>query len=92
MGFLAYIIVGAIAGFLAKMVMPGSKSEPGGIVGTILLGVVGAVVGGWVWNMMFQKAGATGVDMASILVSFVGACIVIAVLQMVTAGTRGVNQ
>jgi len=82
MGILAYIIVGLIAGFLAKMVMPGSKSEPGGFVGTILLGIVGAVIGGWTWNMFLNRPGATGVDVGSIFVAFVGSCIVIALLRL----------
>ena len=40
MGFWAYIIVGLVAGFLAKLVMPGNRNEPGGFLGTMLLGVV----------------------------------------------------
>ena len=47
MGLLSWIIVGLIAGFLAKFVMPGTRDEPGGFLGTMLLGIVGAVVGGW---------------------------------------------
>lgn len=82
MGIIAYIIVGLIAGFLAKMIMPGSRNEPGGFVGTILLGIVGAVVGGWTWNIFLNRPGATGVDMPSIFVAFVGSCIVIALLRL----------
>jgi uncharacterized membrane protein YeaQ/YmgE (transglycosylase-associated protein family) len=82
MGILAYIIVGLIAGFIAKAVMPGSREEPGGLVGTILLGVVGAVIGGWTWNLVLGRPGATGVDIGSIFVAFVGSCILIALLRL----------
>jgi uncharacterized membrane protein YeaQ/YmgE (transglycosylase-associated protein family) len=86
MGFWAYIIVGLIAGFLAKLVMPGTRNEPGGFLGTMLLGVVGAVIGGYVWNM-FGNRGATGVDIPSIFVAFVGSCIVIGLLRLFTKGS-----
>jgi len=82
MGFLAYIIVGLIAGFLAKLVMPGSRSEPGGFIGTMLLGIVGAVIGGWCWNLFLHREGATGVDIGSIFVAFVGSCVVIGLLRL----------
>ena len=82
MGFLAWIVVGLIAGFLAKMVMPGSSSEPGGWLGTILLGIVGAVVGGWVFSAFFNSAGATGINLPSIVVALVGSCIVIGVFRL----------
>ncbi|MDQ5810948.1 MAG: GlsB/YeaQ/YmgE family stress response membrane protein, partial [Actinomycetota bacterium] len=48
MGIIAWIVVGLIAGILAKWVMPGP--DPGGIITTILIGVVGALVGGFVVN------------------------------------------
>ena len=87
MGFWAYIIVGLIAGFLAKLVMPGSRNEPSGFIGTMLLGIVGAVIGGWTWNLMLNRQGATGVDIGSIFVAFVGSCIVIGLLRLFTKGS-----
>jgi uncharacterized membrane protein YeaQ/YmgE (transglycosylase-associated protein family) len=80
MGILAWIIVGLVAGFLAKAVMPGTQDEPGSVLGTMILGIVGAVVGGWVWNMM-NATGATGLNIGSIFVAFVGSCIVIGVMR-----------
>lgn len=82
MSFLAWIIVGLVAGFLAKLVMPGTRDEPGGFIGTMILGIVGAVIGGWVWNLVLNRPGAQGVDIGSIFVAFVGACIVIGVLRL----------
>lgn len=85
MSFLAWIIVGLIAGFLAKVIMPGSRNEPGGFLGTMLLGIVGAVVGGWTWNLLLNRQGATGVDLGSIFVALVGSCIVIALMRLFTS-------
>lgn len=81
MGLLAWIVVGVIAGFLAKWVMPGSRDEPSSFLGTMLLGIVGAVVGGWVWNLFLNRPGATGVDFGSIIVALVGSCIVIGLMR-----------
>ncbi|HLJ53698.1 MAG TPA: GlsB/YeaQ/YmgE family stress response membrane protein [Chthonomonadaceae bacterium] len=82
MSILAWIIVGVIAGFLAKVIMPGTRDEPSGFLGTMLLGIVGAVVGGWMWNLFLGQPGATGIDFWSIVVALVGACIVIALLRV----------
>ena len=87
MSFLAWIIVGLAAGFLAKMVMPGAKDEPSGFLGTLILGVVGAVVGGWIWSIALNQPGATGIDIPSIFVAFVGSAVVIALLRMFDSRT-----
>jgi uncharacterized membrane protein YeaQ/YmgE (transglycosylase-associated protein family) len=90
MDILAYIVVGLIAGFLAKLVMPGARNEPGGFLGTMLLGIVGAVIGGWTWNIVFNRVGATGINGGSILVAFVGSCIVIGLLRLFNRSSAGV--
>ena len=82
MGFLAWIVVGIIAGFLAKMIMPGSRAEPGGFLGTMLLGIVGAVLGGWGASLLFNEPGATGINIWSVLVATIGACIALALARM----------
>ncbi len=82
MSFLAWIIVGLVAGFLAKLAMPGTKDEPSGFLGTMILGIVGAVLGGWIWNLVLNRPGATGVDVGSIFVAFVGSAIVIGLLRL----------
>ena len=82
MGLLTWIIVGLVAGFLAKLIMPGTRDEPAGWLGTLLLGVVGAVVGGWIWNLAFSAPGATGFDIRSIVVALIGSCIVIGLMRM----------
>ena len=82
MGIIAWIVVGLIAGALAKLLMPGAEGEPQGWLGTMILGIVGAVVGGWVWNLVFDKTGATGINIGSVVVSVVGACIVLGVYRL----------
>ena len=60
MGFLWWIIVGGIAGGLAKLIMPGK--DPGGCIVTVLLGIAGAVVGGWILGLLLpgRDMGPTG--------------------------------
>jgi uncharacterized membrane protein YeaQ/YmgE (transglycosylase-associated protein family) len=86
MSWIAWIVVGLVAGFLAKLVMPGTAKEPGGLLGTMLLGIVGAILGGWIWNMALNRPGATGVDIGSIFVAFVGSCILIGLLRLLSRG------
>jgi uncharacterized membrane protein YeaQ/YmgE (transglycosylase-associated protein family) len=73
MGILSWIIVGLIAGWLAQLVMGGGY----GILGTILLGIVGAIVGGFIFSALLGGPGVGGLDIGSILVAFIGAVIVI---------------
>jgi uncharacterized membrane protein YeaQ/YmgE (transglycosylase-associated protein family) len=84
MSVLGWIIVGLIAGWLAKLVVPGR--EPGGFFATMAIGIVGAILGGWLWNA-FGHVGATGVDFGSILVAFVGSVILL-VLYHAAIGNR----
>jgi uncharacterized membrane protein YeaQ/YmgE (transglycosylase-associated protein family) len=69
MSFIAWIILGLISGFIASKIV--NKSGDGLIV-DILLGVVGAFLGGWLFNE-FGMAGVTGVNLYSMLVAVVGA-------------------
>jgi uncharacterized membrane protein YeaQ/YmgE (transglycosylase-associated protein family) len=84
MGILAWIVVGLIAGVLAKLIMPGD--DPGGFIVTILLGIVGAFVGGFVVNLL-GGAGVSGFNLWSILVATLGAIILLAIYRLV-AGRR----
>jgi uncharacterized membrane protein YeaQ/YmgE (transglycosylase-associated protein family) len=73
MGIIAWIFVGLIAGFLASKVVNRTGE---GMMRDILLGVVGAIVGGWIFNAVGQP-GVYGVNLYSILVAFVGGVIVL---------------
>ena len=78
MSILAWIIVGLIAGALAKMVVPGEG--PGGIIGDIIVGIVGAFLGGWIFNLLGHSS-TTGINIYSILVAFVGAVVLLFILR-----------
>ncbi len=79
-GLIAWLVVGLVAGVLAGMVMKGSGY---GIVGDIIVGLIGAVIGGLLFG---QFVTGTPHLLGSIVVAFLGACILIAILRMVTHG------
>jgi len=83
MDILAWIVLGLIAGFLASAVMRGGGF---GIVGDIIVGVVGALIGGFLFSVL-GSTGVTGFNLWSLFVAFVGACILIALLRVVS-GSR----
>lgn len=84
-GILGWIIVGLIAGFLAKLVVPGEG--PGGVIGDIIVGIIGAVIGGWLFNY-FGHTGVTGVNVGSIVVAFIGAVVLLLIIRAVTGRRR----
>ncbi|HTZ48574.1 MAG TPA: GlsB/YeaQ/YmgE family stress response membrane protein [Verrucomicrobiae bacterium] len=75
MSFLAWIVLGLIAGFIASKIV--NKAGEGALL-DIVLGVVGAVVGGWLFNT-FGHVGVTGLNLYSILVAVIGAIIVLVI-------------
>jgi uncharacterized membrane protein YeaQ/YmgE (transglycosylase-associated protein family) len=79
MSFLAWIILGLIAGFIGSKLV--NKSGEGLIL-DILLGVIGAVIGGWLFGK-FGVSGVTGLNLYSILVAVVGSVIVLLLYHMV---------
>jgi uncharacterized membrane protein YeaQ/YmgE (transglycosylase-associated protein family) len=80
-GIIAWLIVGLVAGFLAGKFMKGSGY---GIIGDIIIGLVGAFIGGVVFGSFVTVEYAM---VGSILVAFVGACILIAVVRLVAPGS-----
>jgi uncharacterized membrane protein YeaQ/YmgE (transglycosylase-associated protein family) len=84
MGILALIVVGLIAGLLAKLVLPGD--DPGGLIITTLVGIAGAFVGGLVVGIL-GGVGVTGLNVWSILVATLGAVILLGVYRLL-AGRR----
>ncbi len=85
MGIISWIIVGLIAGLLAKLVLPGR--DPGGFIVTTLIGMAGAVVGGFIIGII-GGAGTTGFNIWSILVATLGAVILLAIYRLFTGGRR----
>jgi uncharacterized membrane protein YeaQ/YmgE (transglycosylase-associated protein family) len=80
--FWVWVIVGLIAGYLAKRVL---HEGPQGIYGDLVVGVIGALVGGWILNS-FVHAGVTGFNIGSILVGFVGAAVFLWGLRFLSKG------
>jgi uncharacterized membrane protein YeaQ/YmgE (transglycosylase-associated protein family) len=83
MGILLWAVFGLIAGALAKFIMPGKA--PGGIILTILLGIVGAVVGGYIGTLL-NFGGVTDFDIRSMLLAVGGGVLVLFVYGMATRG------
>ena len=80
MGFISWIIFGLIAGALAKLIMPGD--DPGGIIVTILIGIAGSVVGGFIAGLVGFGAGAATFSLGSMVIAIVGAIILLALYRM----------
>jgi uncharacterized membrane protein YeaQ/YmgE (transglycosylase-associated protein family) len=81
---LAWIIIGLIAGALAKLIMPGD--DPGGTIVTILLGMAGAIVGGFIAQTLLGLG--SGGFIWSIIVATLGAIILLAIYRLVVGATR----
>ena len=82
MGYIWWIIIGLIAGALARLIMPGR--DPMGIIATIVLGIVGSILGGLV-SMAIWRNDATdgGFHPAGLLLSILGAIIVLWIYRMI---------
>jgi len=72
-----FLLVGLIAGWLAGQVMKGGGY---GVVGDMIVGVIGAFLGGWIFSMLGIGAGGL---IGSIIVAFVGACVLIFLLRVI---------
>ena len=74
MGIISWIVLGLVAGLLAKLLVPGR--DPGGLIITIVIGVVGAVVGGFIASLI-GLGSVTGFNLYSILVAVGGAVLLL---------------
>ena len=83
MGILAWVVLGLIAGAIAKAIMPGD--DPGGFIVTTLIGIVGAFLGGFLGNML-TGTGLNGFSLWSILLAVVGALLLLWIYRMTTRG------
>jgi uncharacterized membrane protein YeaQ/YmgE (transglycosylase-associated protein family) len=78
MGILSWIVVGLIAGWLAGVVMKGSGF---GILWDIIIGIAGALLGGFIASYFFKIGGVDGINPTSILIAFLGAVLIIIVAR-----------
>ena len=86
MGILAWLIVGAIAGWLAGMLVKGDESL--GIIGHIVLGIVGGLIGGFLAGLLTGGDYITGINITTILVATIGAVIAVIGWNAVTGRSR----
>ena len=84
MGILSWLIVGAIAGWLAGLLVPGD--ERFGIVGHIVLGIVGALVGGFIAGVIVGGDYVTGINITTIVVATIGAIVVVIAWNFLSRG------
>ena len=83
MSILSWIIVGLIAGWLAGQVMRGSGY---GVIGDIIVGIVGGLIGGFLASAVFGIDAMSGLNLVSVVVAFIGAVILVAILRAVAPG------
>jgi uncharacterized membrane protein YeaQ/YmgE (transglycosylase-associated protein family) len=90
MGFLAFLILGLIAGAIAKAILPGRQG--GGWLITLVLGVVGALLGGFLGSVLFGRGLEEFFDLGTWLLAIGGAILVLVIYGAVTGRRRGTNR
>ena len=86
MGIIGWIVLGLIAGAIAKLLLPGRQG--GGLIVTLLLGVVGALLGGFLGGLLFNIPLSTFWSLQTWLLAIAGAIIVLLIFGLVTRGRR----
>ena len=87
MGIIAWLVLGAIAGYLAGFLVKGDEGL--GVIGHVVLGIVGALVGGFLASVLFNKDAINGaLDIGSIVVATIGAILTVVVVSAVTGRSR----
>ena len=90
MGIIAFIILGLLAGLIAKALMPGD--DPGGIFVTIILGIVGALLGGFLAGVIFDASPLEDFfDISTWVTAIVGSIIVLVIYRAVTGRRRSLT-
>lgn len=86
MGFLAFLLLGLIAGAIAKAILPGRQA--GGWLMTLVLGVLGALLGGWLGSVLFGTGLEEFFDLSTWLLAIGGALIVLVIYGALTGHRR----
>jgi uncharacterized membrane protein YeaQ/YmgE (transglycosylase-associated protein family) len=90
MGFIAFIILGLIAGAIAKAILPGRQG--GGWIATLILGVVGAILGGWLGSAIFGVGLENFWDLSTWLLAIAGAIIVLLIWGLITGRKKSTTR
>ena len=85
MRLLTWILLGLLAGGLAKFIMPGK--DPGGCLVTMLIGIVGALIGGFIGSTLLGRT-VTGLDLVSLGLAVLGSVILLAVYRLIIGRRR----
>lgn len=80
MGIISWIIFGLIAGAVAKMILPGK--DPGGFIMTIIIGIVGALVGGFIANILGFAGVEPGFHLTSFIFAVIGSIVLLLIYRM----------
>ncbi|WP_231445338.1 GlsB/YeaQ/YmgE family stress response membrane protein [Brevibacterium zhoupengii] len=89
MGFIAYLVLGLIAAVIAKMILPGRQG--GGWIPTLVVGVLGAIVGGWIGTALFGVSVDSFFEISSWLCAIGGSIIVLIIWGLIT-GRKGAKE
>jgi uncharacterized membrane protein YeaQ/YmgE (transglycosylase-associated protein family) len=90
MGFLGFLLLGLIAGAIAKLILPGKQG--GGWFVTLILGVVGAILGGWLGGLLFGRGITEFFDLGSWALAIGGAIIVLLIYGLIVGrGSKANN-
>jgi uncharacterized membrane protein YeaQ/YmgE (transglycosylase-associated protein family) len=81
MGIISTIIIGILAGWITGKLMRGSGY---GVLWDLILGIVGALVGGWLGSLLFGVDLTTGLNLTTLIVAVIGSVIVVAIYRLVT--------
>ncbi|HWO50827.1 MAG TPA: GlsB/YeaQ/YmgE family stress response membrane protein [Ornithinibacter sp.] len=84
------VILGAIIGVLARLVLPGRQDIS--TLMTVLLGIVGALIGSWLWTGVFNKGDTSGIDWIALIMGVIVAAVLIVIYERVVAGRRTTNR
>ena len=86
MTIIAWIVLGLVAGWLAGMIMRGGGY---GLIGDIILGILGAIIGGWLWGLVTHDDVMLGFNLPSLLIAVVGAVVLIAISRLFSGRRSG---
>jgi uncharacterized membrane protein YeaQ/YmgE (transglycosylase-associated protein family) len=78
---LVWIIIGAVAGWLASIVMKTNAQQ--GLLADIVVGIIGGFLGGWLLNLLGVGGAVTGLNIGSILTAFIGAVVLLLILRVI---------
>jgi len=84
MSIIGWIVLGGLAGWIASMIMGTNENQ--GCIMDIIIGIVGAIIGGFVWSLIMGGNWQSGFDIVSFIIAIVGACILLAIKKALFKG------